>query len=365
MKNWNYESDKKVSTGYEDVLNLLRQYKKEDFEKADEYKKTEMINDVFNIYRSKNIFPIQYFNDEGIKDEIKKCINKEVVFDGNILNLKFNQGSSLCKFLFPNLQEVRTEGENSRTMYKKFYDDHLLKRAIKLSLSIKKSVTPSELRSSMELIGGTVATNFKPMNAKALYEYYAPKNGVVYDFSGGFGGRMLGCLTSKNNYKYIAVEPNSETYENLLKLGKYIESVTGRNSSFEIYKVGSEDFKPQNNFVDFAFSSPPYFNLEVYSDEDTQCYNKFKELDAWLEGYVKPTIRNVYDILKEEGIFAVNIADFKFRNKNIKFVDEWIKIAIEEGFKLENNISMKLTTRKGVGHKEDKKEGIFIFSKNK
>ena len=154
------------------------------------------------------------------------------------------------------------------------------------------------------------------MNAKALYEYYVPKNGIIYDFAGGFGGRMLGALSSKNEYKYIAVEPCNETYEGLLQLGEHIESVTKRNNSFEIYKIGSEDFDyGKQGFVDFAFSSPPYFNLEVYSDEETQCYNKFNELDLWLEGYVRPTIRNIYKLLKDDGKYAVNIADFKFRNK--------------------------------------------------
>ena len=362
---WNYKSSTMVSTGYEDVLDLMKKkYTKEIFKSLNEEEQEKMIQEVFEIYRNKNIFPIQYFNEEGIKKQIEKCINKEVLFNGEVLDFKFNQGSALCKFLFPNLQKVKTEGENSRTMYKKFYDDHLLKRAIKLSLSIKKSVTPSEIRTSMELIGGTLATNFKPMNAKALYENYVPKNGIIYDFAGGFGGRMLGALSSKNEYKYIAVEPCNETYEGLLQLGEHIESVTKRNNSFEIYKIGSEDFDyGKQGFVDFAFSSPPYFNLEVYSDEETQCYNKFNELDLWMEGYARQTIKNIYKLLKDGGKYAVNIADFKFRNKNVNFVDRWIEISEEEGFEFIDTVFMSLKARKGVGHNEDKKEGIFVFIK--
>jgi len=50
---------------------------------------------------------------------------------------------------------------------------------------------------------------------------------------------MLGALSSKNNYTYIAVEPNSDTYYNLLQLGNFIENVTQRKNSFTIYKTGS------------------------------------------------------------------------------------------------------------------------------
>lgn len=364
MNKWNYQTTKKSSNGYEEVLNELKCYTKQRYQASNDEQKERMIDEVFDIYRSKNIFPITYYNNEGIKSEIKKCIDKEVKFDGQVLDFKFNQGGALCKFLFPNLHKVECKNATNNSMYERFYNDHKLKRAIKLSLSIKKSVSPSEVRSSLELIGGNVATNFKPMNAKALFEYYTPENGVIYDFASGFGGRMLGALSSKKNFKYIGVEPCSETFENLQTLGKHIESVTGRTNSYEIFKVGSEEFKyGQEECVDFAFSSPPYFNLERYSSEETQCYNKYSDIETWLEGYVRPTIKNIYKLLKKEGKYAVNIADFKVGNKQVKFVDEWIRISEEEGFKFENTIAMKLTARKGEGHGSDKKEGIFVFSK--
>lgn len=213
-----------------------------------------------------------------------------------------------------------------------------------------------------------MATNFKPMNAKALYERYVPNNGVIFDYACGFGGRMLGALSSKNNYVYFGVEPNTETYENLNKLGGYIEQVTGRSGSFKIACKGSEDIRlKKSNFVDFAFSSPPYFSLEKYSDEDTQCYIKFPTIEEWFDGYVKPTIQNIYNMLKPSCYYAVNIADFKIGKNEVKFVDKWIEISEDIGFKYDHQIHMKLQTRRGVGHDEDnkrtKKEGIFVFKK--
>lgn len=308
---WNFESKNKSSNGYEDFDEVLRrEYTRVKYQELNEKEKQKMIDDVFNIYRTNNVYPITYYNKDGIHDEIKKCINKEVSFDGDVLNLKFNQGSSLCKFLFPNLHKVECKGASNNSMYDRFYDDHKLKRAIKLSLDIKKSCAPSEIRTALELIGGNVATNFKPMNAKALYERYVPKNGVIYDFASGFGGRMLGALSSENNYKYFGVEPCKDTYDGLLKLGEHIEDATNKKGIFKIFNCGSENIECPNGIADFAFSSPPYFNLEKYSDEPTQCYNKFNNIDEWVEGYVRPTIKNIYNILKNDGRYAVNIADF-------------------------------------------------------
>lgn len=365
MKQWNFEATEQRMTGYETVLDKLKEYTRERYENSNEEEKERMINEVFDIYRSINVFPIIYFNEEGVKSEIKKCIDKEVVWEGKVLDIKANQGSALCKYLFPNLHKVECKGVKNNSMYDRFFDDHKLKRAIKLALSIKKSVTPSEIRTALELIGGNVATNFKIMNAKALYEKYTPKGGVIYDFSAGFGGRMLGALSSKNNYRYLAVEPCTETFENLQILGKAIEEVTGRTNIFKVLKQGSEEkVTTKENCIDFAFSSPPYFTLEKYSDEDTQCYNKFPTLEEWFEGYVKPTIENIYMLLKKGSYYAVNIADFKVGKTDIKYVDKWIEISKKCGFEFVENIPMKLSVRKGIGHeKDEKKEGIFVFKK--
>lgn len=362
---WNYESKAKNTTGYEDVIEELRNdYTKEKFKEVDEFEQNMMIEEVFDIYREKDIFPINYYNEKGIEEEIKKCIDKDIDWEGNVLDFKYNQGGSLCRFLFHNLHKVECKTSTNNSMHHRFYDDHKLKRAIKLSLSIKKSVVPSEIRGALELIGGNVATNFKPMNAKALYERYTPKNGIIYDFACGFGGRMLGALSSKNNYRYVGVEPCEETYANLQGLGKHIERTTGRKKSFNVFKIGSEKFKPkQKEFADFAFSSPPYFNLERYSEEETQCYVQFPTLEEWYEGYVRPTIKNIHRALKPGRYYAVNIADFKMGKKEIEFVDEWIKISQEEGFEFTEHIFMSLTARKGVGHGDRKKEGIFVFKK--
>ena len=363
---WNYESNKEQSTGYEEVLNKLKQYKKEDYIPLNEEGRKQMVEEVFSIYRSLNIYPITYYNDKGIGKEIQKCINKKVTFDGNVLDLKFNQGNSLCRFLFPNLSEVDVKNAKNNSMIDRFYDDHKLKRAIDFCLRFKKSVTPTEIRTALEMIGGGVATNYKPMNAKALYEKYCPESGVIYDFACGFGGRMLGALSSKNSYTYIGVEPCVETFEGLNKLGNYIEKETGRTNSYDIHCIGSEDFKGEEESVDFAFSSPPYFNLEHYSDEPTQCYNKFLELEDWFSGFVKPTITNIYNMLKHDRYYAVNIADFNLGSKRVEYVDKWIELSKEVGFEFVKTIDMKIQTRRGVGHGENghnKKEGIFVFYK--
>lgn len=354
-----------VNDYYNDLNSLFKNnYTKDKFSKLKDEDKDAMLNEIVSLYRKVNIFPNKHYTECGIINEIKKCIDREVKFDGNVLDLKYNQGQSLCMFIFPNMINVQC-GNDKRTLHKKFFDDHLLKRTIEYCLKYKKSVTSSEIRNAMEMIGGGVPRNFKAMNAKALYERYCPPGGIIYDFSCGFGGRMIGALSSKNNYTYYGVEPNTETYHSLNKLGSYIEQVTQRTNSYKIWNIGSEDFKLENEeSVDFVFSSPPYFNLEKYTDEETQCYIKYPKIEDWIDGYVKPTIQNTYEMLKKGSTYAVNIADFNIGNKRIEFVDKWIQLAEEIGFTYIEQIHMKLHKRTGVGHSnKEKKEGIFVFNK--
>lgn len=372
MVEWNYSSDTKKSSGYEDILDELKSYTKEAYINLNNSEKEVMIEEIFDIYRSKNIFPITYYNEEGIVEEIKKCVDKEIVWeDKDVLNFRFNQGQSLCRFMFPNMQDVIVKNIKDNSPYHKFHDDVKLKKAIRFCLeykNVKSPVVPSAIKDGLEMLGGNVATNFKSMNAKALYERYVPKGGIIYDYACGFGGRMIGALSSNNNYRYFGVEPNSETFDNLNRLGRYIEKATGRENIFKIYKKGSEDFKiSKGEYIDFAFSSPPYFNLEVYSNEETQSCIKFPELEDWLEGYVRQTIKNIYFMLKQDCLYGVNIADFKIGNKNVNFVDEWIRISEEEGFTFIEEIHMKLQNRRGDGNGKNirgKKEGIFMFKKS-
>lgn len=280
-------------------------------------------------------------------------------------------GTTLCNYLFPNLFDVPSKHDldkkDAETLFKKFHNDAYLSRAIKFCFSYKNGCpTPTNVMGGLRLVG-SAPTNFRPMNAKAVYERFCPEGGTVYDFCCGFGGRLLGCLSSKKNFRYVGTDPCVETMYHLHELGDYIEMVTGRDDSYELHCCGSEDFRGPAESVDFAFSSPPYFDLEVYSMDETQCFNKFPELDQWLEEYVRATIKNIKHMLRRGCVYAVNIADFTVGGGNtVAYVDEWIRISTEEGMPLYDTVYLGVTARAGSAQQaagELKKENILIFKK--
>ena len=362
-------------TCYEGVLEPLSTYTKERYHANPD----KVVEEIFDIYRSINIVPIVYYTEQGIKREIMNLDNTvanqvDVTKNGNdpvypTIPLGNNQGQTINRFLFPNMMTAEPKGRGSNSLKDRFYDDRKLLRAIRLCFDHRDGSNlahPTAVRRSLELVTGENVQNFKPLNARAIVEYLCPVLwGNVYDYSAGYGGRLLGITTSKMRYNYTGIDPNTETVEYLHYLNDLIYDTVGNRGV--LIKTVSEEHKPDEK-VDLAFSSPPYFNLEKYCDEPTQCMNQFNTLDEWFDGYVAPTMQNIMGSLEPDGLFATNIADYKTgSNKEFKVVDRWIETAEKLGFKHMSTIRMMLNTRPGVGNDKtagrEKWEGVYVFKK--
>ena len=365
---WGVKSQHIVSesfTGYEPVYDQLNKLDKPAYNKDPE----GTIDKVFDIYRSINLVPIIYFTEKGLINAVRefKSISYNTVKNTKI-SLGNNKGQPLSRFLFPNMMTAEPKGRGSNSLKDRFYDDKKLKRAIKICYDMRegnKLVYPTAIRRALELVTGENIQNFKPQNARALAEHLCPVLwGNVYDYSAGYGGRLLGISCSNMSYNYIGIDPNTETIKYLNYFNEILDEAVGFKG--KIIQNVSEEYQPKD--IDLAFSSPPYFNLEKYSDEETQCMVRYRTLDEWFSGYAEPTIENIYNSLNQDGIFATNIADYKtYGKKEYKVVDDWIALSERVGFRHVGTIKMMLNTRPGVGNNKlagrEKYEGVYVFSK--
>lgn len=365
MTEWNYKSETYSSTGYDDLYPVLDAYTKQRYDNASKEEQDQMVEEVFNIYRTRGIFPTTYYSDEGVRQEILKAIDSKPYIENNII--KGSGFTSLCTFFFPNFYDAYNihgySGGNLESGRFKFNNDEYFKRVVRFAIKSHNDAKPDGILAGMCQVG-SLPKNFCPMYAKAVFEKYCPEKGIIWDYCCGYGGRLLGALSSKKDFVYIGTEPNTETYENLIRFGNTIQLVTQREKSFKIVKQGSEVVKFNEGIFDFAFSSPPYFNLEHYSDEPTQCYNKFPDIYSWIDGYVKATIHNIFIYLKSDRYYAVNIADFNNGSKLVNYVDIWKDLSLKEGFKFHDEIYLRLTVPCGNGNrKKTKKERVMVFYK--
>lgn len=362
-KAWGYTSDSASASGYESVIDRLKILCPDSWAIANDLDKTHIENEIFEIYRAINIIPITYYSMQGCIDEIKSINSKIPKLSNNILKAN-NIGQSLCRFWFPNMQSAYTYHDKQIGIGDRFYNDVKLKRAISICLKYKRTVLPPDLRSALSLVGGNMIQNFKPMHARAIYEYICPIfQGKLLDFSSGYGGRMLGAMTSNLKFQYTGIEPNTETYTALSALGSIISSVNG--NKYSVLNSVSEEVQLEPNSYDAAFSSPPYFNLEIYCDEPTQCMYRYKDIDRWFEFYVEPTLKMLHTSLGNYGIYAVNIADYAIEKNQFKIVDRWLELSRKLKFEHVDTLYMPLQSRPGSKNTVNAKkmESIFVFKK--
>lgn len=189
-------------------------------------------------------------------------------------------------------------------------------------------------------------------------------NGNWYDYSCGWGIRLLGAIRNKVNY--YGTDPNYELVNQLNKLNNDINNITDINSITEIKCCGSEEFNPNwENKMGLCFSSPPYFDLEDYKIGN-QSYTEGTTFEDWLNNYVKPTISNIKKYLISDGYFLVNIKD----TKQYKLTEDWKRIAEEFGFTFIGTEVMDVHNRSfgtingnGKNNQHCGDEQIYVFKK--
>lgn len=316
----------------------------------------DYVKQIFYYYRQEG-FPYYPTDIESRKKDFEKLRNYDYtqVWDENVLKQTMH-GLGLAWSYFPHSFDVSSN--NMMTPYEAFMNDEIFEKVIRKRLKMGSYMSDSGIRKMLKIYTGVQGvSNFRPTAAAALYEHYAP-NGVVWDMSGGWGGRMLGAIISSVS-KYIVTEPSIKTKDGLVQLANDF----GGLKQFIISNLGSEEYQPQPNTLDFCFTSPPYYDLEKYSNEKTQSYVKYSDKDSWVNGFLKQTFENCFIGLKPEKYMLINIADPKGK-QNINLETETIRIAEEVGFKFLGEHKLALSNI-NLRNKADKfkYEPIFRFIK--
>ena len=247
---------------------------------------------------------------------------------------------------------------------------------------------------------GQPAVNFPPLTARWIYENYTnhiPKEETlnIYDPSSGWGGRILGAMSSHRKIHYIGTDPNTDNFINELGITRYeyvanffndecLESNSfweEEKNTYHVFQEGSEhignhpDFQQYKGKLDLVFTSPPYFDREQYSSDETQSFKSYPEYDDWRDNFLKPTLENAFHSLRNDRYLLWNIADIKIgKDKFHPLEQDSIDILTNLGMEYQGKLKMLMTSMVGVDQsnvknsvviekKALKYEPIFVFYK--
>ncbi len=306
-------------------------------------------------------------------DQMREEFYKKPSFDEVKKNLKkIAQGGSkvteIEKYYFKDLMAKCKKYTDKWSIEEFLQSNDLIRHAfgrINKSPKVYTNEQPIKNLETYFRIGSKRATgkvsNFPIKSAEEMITEYNI-NGNYYDYSCGWGIRLLCSL--RNNINYYGTDPNNLLTERLSQLEKDYRDVNNTTSNVDIRTQGSEVFVPEwVNTMGMAFSSPPYFNLEDYRVGE-QSYKEGMTLVNWLENYITPTVNNIYEYLIDGGYFLINIKDYQ-DNGTYKIVKPILDIIKYRGFTLVGGHTLKVTKRVRADKKENtfSDETIYVFKK--
>lgn len=144
--------------------------------------------------------------------------------------------------------------------------------------------------------------NFRPYLLTGMIRHFGAK--TVLDPSAGWGDRLIGAIAAGVD-RYVGVDPNAELHAG------YAEIITrfgADPAKFETIPAPFQDFTTAESF-DLVFTSPPYFNHEIYSTDATQSVVEFPLLDDWFEGFLMVLVKKSLAALNPNGHLVIVIND--------------------------------------------------------
>jgi len=151
-------------------------------------------------------------------------------------------------------------------------------------------------RSSLMASINEGTSNFDPVMAEIAYKWFCIPSGKILD---PFGGEQTkGVVAGHLGYKYHAVEIRPDQVKlNKEKTATYADVHYYTGDSNNISKLITErDF-------DLCFTSPPYYDLEVYSKEDMSSLGSYEEFMA----QYKNIFQQCYDMLADNSFLVVKV----------------------------------------------------------
>lgn len=171
---------------------------------------------------------------------------------------------------------------------------------------------------------------FDPVLCELAYTWFCPKGGAILDpFC---GGSVRGIVACQLGYRYTGIDLRDEQIQENRKQAKQILGdecisdltyITGDSDSVLVALQGT---------YDFAFTCPPYFDLEVYSDSPKDISNM--DWEGFKKAY-ESILGKACNLLRKDAFFGIVIGDVRGKDGCFKGLPNVTQIIMKKnGFGL-------------------------------
>jgi len=335
---------------YLNKKNSLRDLSDTDFETNVSHMSTELANNGF-IYDETAL--------EDLVKDWKSLCKKQVLKENKNVPATCTTGMKIIRKNMPHFYAVKNY--KGLDLVSLWTSDNL-EKALRFNRKYHSTPYISEIIRSLAFTNGLAKiTIYRPVMAKTVVNYFNAKS--VLDVCVGWGGRMLGTKSLGPDISYTGFEPCLKTFQGLCKIRDDLKL-----TNVDLYNVPAEVGLFQNiskdALFDMALTSPPYYNLEIYSDEETQSIKKYATYEKWLEDFIRPVIEQ---LARRVTYSCWSVKNFK-TEKKYNLLDDIVKIHEEFGWMmLETVFCMKNSSRPGSSSSSDvqkkSEENTYVFVK--
>jgi 16S rRNA G966 N2-methylase RsmD len=339
---------------YLNVTKLNHTMSDEDFEKA-----LPSLSKLLFDYGFDKI--LKDYNQKSLKDaqdDWQALQTKNI--DQDYINSTSTVGMAIIKKHMIHLYDVKShKGICIRDLWTK----ENLEKVLKLNRKTHSTPYVTELIRQLGFMAGTSkVTIYRPLLTKRIVDTFQAKK--ILDVCVGWGGRMLGSVCLEGVH-YSGIEPCTKTMKALKKMTKELNIM----KQVKLYHGMAEQILPAldvNIKYDLALTSPPYYNLEIYSDEDTQSH-QHGSYEDWVEAFLKPVVFGVLDRLAENGHSCWSVKNFR-TDKAYPLYDDIVALHEERGW-IQSDREFYIGNCLRPGLKDDagqaakSKESTYVFVK--
>lgn len=206
---------------------------------------------------------------------------------------------------------------------------------------------------------GKLPLDFPAELARDLIREFAA-GGDVLDPCHGWGGRLVGALLAGAR-SYTGVDPSPDAHRGVERIKEaYLPYCQNATHRVELIEKPYEDCAFEAESFDLALTSPPYFDVETYSGENTSS-RRYSQYPLWVEKFYRPLIENTYKFLRPGGVFALQVGGQRY-----PLIKNGTEIAKAVGFSVEARSPKFLNVNNSLHNtEEERQEKLLILTKSK
>lgn len=201
-------------------------------------------------------------------------------------------------------------------------------------------------------VAAAAAADFSPMVAREIFKNYY-HGGRVLDPCHGWGGRLVGAMLA-DVQEYVGVDPSPVAHAGVVRI--YDAFKEYQDTKVTLIAQPFEDCKWKDDEFDFAFTCPPYFDVEKYAGEDTST-KRYPQFEQWCSSFYRPLIVNTMRALKYDGVFCIVVGSQLY-----PLADRLKQICAENGYSVSKSDLQILSTNMHETE-DDKIDSLFIIKK--